>query len=124
MSQGRYKWRHDKVLKQIASYIDEKLVENANKAEARKGMIQFVREGERRKEHLVGDCISYGYLSSAKDWMMMVETQIPAEICVTSLRPDIMVISRSSRQIGIVELTVPNEDRIEVSGENGPSTRG
>ena len=121
LSQGRYKWRHDKVLKQIASYIDEKLVENANKAEARKGMIQFVREVERRNKHLVEDCISYGYLSSAKDWRMTLDLdtslKIPAEICVTSLRPDLMVISKSSRQIVIVELTVPNEDRIEVSGE-------
>ena len=29
LSQGRYKWRHDEVLKNIASCNDEKLVENA-----------------------------------------------------------------------------------------------
>ena len=43
--------------------------------------------------------------------------KIPTEISFTSLRPDITLISYQSKQIGIVELTVPNEDRIEISGE-------
>ena len=36
---------------------------------------------------------------------------------MTNLRQDITVISHKSKQIGLVELTVPNEDRIEISGE-------
>ena len=35
----------------------------------------------------------------------------------TNLRPDMILLSNSSRRMGIVELTVPSEERIEVSGE-------
>ena len=43
--------------------------------------------------------------------------KVPTEITTTNLRPDMMLISRQSKQVGFIELTVPNEDRIEVSGE-------
>ena len=60
-------------------------------------------------------------MTAAKDWKVTVDVdkslKIPVDICNTSLRPDITVVSRKTKQIAIVELTVPNEDRIEVSGE-------
>ena len=43
--------------------------------------------------------------------------KIPSSITITDLRPDMVLISESTRQLGIIELTVPNENRIEVSGE-------
>ena len=43
--------------------------------------------------------------------------KIPLGVCSTKLRPDIIIVSAKSKQMGIVELTVPMEDRIEVSGE-------
>ena len=39
----------------------------------------------------------------------------PEEIVMTQLRPDIVMWSRDSRQVALVELTVPWEDRAEVS---------
>ena len=64
---------------------------------------------------------NFSYLTAAKDWKVTVDLdknlKIPTEICNTSLRPDLTIVSRKTRQIGIVELTVPNEDRVEVSGE-------
>ena len=33
------------------------------------------------------------------------------------MRPDITLISTKTKQFGIIELTVPSEERIEVSGE-------
>ena len=38
--------------------------------------------------------------------------KISAEITVTNLRPDVLIISRKIRQMAIVELTVPSEERI------------
>ena len=35
----------------------------------------------------------------------------------THLRPDMLLISRGTRRMGIIELTVPSEERIEVSSE-------
>ena len=33
------------------------------------------------------------------------------------MRPDIIIVSSKSKQMGIVELTVPIEERIEISGQ-------
>ena len=61
------------------------------------------------------------YFSSAKDWKMSVDLKgglrIPVGVCSTNLRPDIILVSSKTKQMGIVELTVPMEDRIEISGE-------
>ena len=120
LSQGRYKWRHDKVLRELSNSIEVKLKENRQStAKPSNKSINFVREGEKttqaKKELL--DC----YLTSTKDWKMSVDIgkslKIPPEITFTNLRPDITLISNQTKQIGIVELTVPNEDRIEISGE-------
>ena len=61
------------------------------------------------------------YLDSARDWSLEADMgkrlKIPAEITVTHLRPDALIISRKTRQMAIIELTVPSEERIEISGE-------
>ena len=43
--------------------------------------------------------------------------KFPREVAVTILRPDILLVSESTKRIGLIELTVPSEERIEVSGE-------
>ena len=120
LCQGRYKWRHDKVLKELACLMQTKITENISKPENRTNRIKFVKEGEkgqrdsREEEH-------HTYLATARDWKLTADLEaslkIPREICDTNLRPDLIIVSRKTKQIGIVELTVPNEDRIEVSGE-------
>lgn len=118
LSQGRYKWRHDQVLKVLAKSIDQKLTENLNSNQCKSKGVQFVREGEKgnKEERFIGN-----YLSPAKDWKMKVDLegklQIPKEVVATNLRPDITLISFKTKQFGMVELTVPSEERIEVSGE-------
>ena len=118
LCQGRYKWRHDKVLRELASAVQAKVTENSSKVENRKTRIKFVKEGQKVERSLQEE-ENYSYLTAAKDWKVTVDKslKIPAEICNTNLRPDIIIVSRVTKQIGIVELTVPNEDRIEVSGE-------
>ena len=60
-------------------------------------------------------------LSSAKDWRMSVDLgeklKIPADVAVTDLRPDIVVVSKETRQMAVIELTVPTEERVEIAGE-------
>ena len=61
------------------------------------------------------------YLESAQDWNMRVDLdqrlKVPDWIVQTNLRPDIIIISEKTKQIGAIELTVPSEERVEVSGE-------
>ena len=120
LSQGRYKWRHDKVLKELASSVQAKVSENANKPENKKSRIQFLKEGEKRQVESKEEEY-YTYLSATNDWKIAVDLEtglkIPIAICSTNLRPDITIVSRKTKQIGLIELTVPNEERIEVSGE-------
>ena len=55
LSQGRHKWRHDKVLKELASSVQGKIVENTKKTVNRRTRIQFVREGENIQQNIFID---------------------------------------------------------------------
>ena len=61
------------------------------------------------------------YLDNATDWRVLADLdgrlKVPEDIAVTNLRPDIVLISKSTKNVGIVELTVPSEERVELSGE-------
>ena len=43
--------------------------------------------------------------------------KIPESVAVTDLRPEMIVVSRETKRMAIIELTVPSEERIEVAGE-------
>ena len=43
--------------------------------------------------------------------------KIPESDAITNLRPDMIVVSRETKQMAIIELTVSSEERIEVAGE-------
>ena len=119
LAQGRYTWRHNKVLKEVATSIQKKVTENSTSPKSTKTRIPFVKEGEKIDPETPK--LTVNYLSTAKDWKMAVDLEgrlkIPEEVTVTNLRPDITITSRNTKQMAIVELTVPSEDRIEVSGE-------
>ena len=61
------------------------------------------------------------YLDGAVDWRLEVDLdrklEIPRQVAETTQRPDMFLISESKKKLGLIELTVPSEDRIEVSGE-------
>ena len=119
LSQGRYKWRHDQVLRELANVIQTKIVENAKRPMVEKSKkIQFVRSGEKCTEAQIPPD---SFLSDAKDWKLSVDlaerVRIPAAVSTTDLRPDITIVSAVTKQVILVELTVPIEDRIEVSGQ-------
>lgn len=119
LAQGRYKWRHDQVLRELAQCIEEKR-KSSNKSprDTRQGIV-FVREGEKKSQQSKQEPRSY--LDGASDWRLMVDLEnslkVPKQVAETNLRPDILLISDSSRKMGVVELTVPSEERIELSGE-------
>ena len=119
LAQGRYRWRHDQVLHQIALCVEAKRRNHNNQICRVKKKIQFVKAGEKRnpaERSLLGS-----YLDGANDWKLHVDLdrklKFPREVAVTNLRPDMLLVSESTKRIGLVELTVPTEDRIEVSSE-------
>ncbi len=62
-----------------------------------------------------------GILGTANDWQMRVDLgkqlRFPEVITETSLRPDIVVFSEKSKQVVMLELTVPWEERMEEASE-------
>ena len=117
LTKGRYRWRHDQVLKELAQCLEEAM--KKVKTTGGTTFMQFVRpsreatRAEKQQEH--------GLLVSAGDWEMLVDLErqlrFPREIRSTELRPDIVIWSRRSKQVIIVELTVPWEDRVEEAYE-------
>lgn len=61
-------------------------------------------------------------LSSASDWELRVDLgrqlKFPEYVTPTSLRPDLMLTSVSSKQVLVLELTAPWEDRMEEVNEH------
>ena len=116
LGDGRYRWRHDQVLKTI-TVISEELVW-AKQFRPSKKTIPFVRAGERPTP---ARRICAGILTSAKDWQLLVDLEhqlkFPSYIAVTTLRPDIVLVSESSKQVVLLELTVPWEERLEEAFE-------
>ncbi|KAK9523107.1 hypothetical protein VZT92_019529 [Zoarces viviparus] len=111
LTQGRYTWRHNQVLKSLASAIDIKRcatnslpprVANPLKATA------FVREGQKAPKH-PSTKRETGQLIMARDWKMLVDIGqqliFSPEIAATNLIPDLVLWSPSLKTVYIIELT-------------------
>ncbi|XP_078613160.1 uncharacterized protein LOC144882913 [Branchiostoma floridae x Branchiostoma japonicum] len=82
----------------------------------------FVKEGgkgQRRGKRAPDEGL--GSLPSAGDWVLQVDLDrklvFPEEIAVTNQRPDAVIWSAKTRQVVMIELTVPWEDRMEEAFE-------
>ena len=70
MSQGRYTWRHNKVLLELFNRIHDK-VKVAKIAHTRTKRIEFVKEGEKKSTQ--EQCFNSDYRSSDNDWQVRVD---------------------------------------------------
>ncbi|TWW79887.1 hypothetical protein D4764_10G0009170 [Takifugu flavidus] len=90
LEDGRYRWHHGQQ------------------------SITFVRAGEKAQQQ---PSSFGGLLTMARDWKLQVDLgrqlKFPEHISATSLRPDMVLTSESTKQVVLVELTVPWEDRLE-----------
>ena len=120
LAQGRYTWRHNKVLEELAQWIDKKRKTMNQMPLRKKSWIKFVKGGKTVTPEEVRP-MTECYLSSARDWKMRVDLvtrlKVPEQVMITTLRPDMILSSDTTKQMCIVELTVPREDRVEISGE-------
>ncbi len=117
LGEGRYRWRHDQVLKAIAEAIAVG-VEWAKRSRPSKQAITFIRAGEQPRPAAK---TSAGILATARDWQLLVDLKqqlkFPNHIVTTTLRPDIVLLSESTKQVVLLELTFPWEDRLEEAFE-------
>ncbi|XP_061116493.1 NACHT, LRR and PYD domains-containing protein 3-like, partial [Conger conger] len=123
LTQGRYTWRHNQVLKSLASTLENKRVATnslpLSASDPRQTTI-FVREGA-KVIRSSSTPLEQGQLRLACDWKMLVDVGrqlvFPPEIATTTLRPDMVLWSPSRRKVFIIELTVPWEDSVDEAYE-------
>ena len=111
-----YRWRHDQVLRTVADTVDAAIRVNNYKPEA--WPIYFVQAGECPPSACkINSCL----LSTAQDWQWGVDIgnplKVPEQIATTTLRPDLILWSTETKQVLLIELTVPWEENIEVACE-------
>ncbi len=80
----------------------------------------FVKQGEYKKPSKSAQPEARGHLSYANDWRMLVDYEekrmvFPPVICATNLRPDIVIWSKLSRVVLLMELTVCAEEGIDAA---------
>ena len=82
------------------------------------GEIRFVKPGQMTEKEKP---LPRSYLDGAEDWELRVDLdgklRVPDKVAETNLRPDLLLISEATKRMGICELTVPSEERVEISGE-------
>ncbi|KAJ8381264.1 hypothetical protein SKAU_G00020420 [Synaphobranchus kaupii] len=119
LSQGRYRWRHDQVLRKLAEVLEGRRQESRGCPPPLEHHIHFVREGGGRRSTKPRE--TPRLFSSDQEWNMRVDLgrqlQFPGEITTTSIRPDIVVWSTKAKAGLLIELTVPWEKGIEAAFE-------
>lgn len=118
LADGKFRWRHDQILADLATGLEEERRKTHNITRMiAPHMIRFVRAGESSRATSSGS----GILTSATDWDMRVDLRrqlkFPEKITTSTLRPDIVLWSRATKQVVLLELTVPWEERIEEAHE-------
>ena len=119
LTQGRYGWRHDRVLRELAEILEERRTE-ANRASpgTSQRTVQFVKQGGKPQNTSKNP---QSLLAAGCEWNMRADLdrqlKFPQEITATSLRPDIVLWSTSTKTVIMVELTVPWEEGMEAAFE-------
>ncbi len=121
LDQGRYKWRHDEVLRVLRWHID-KARRAMTPAKVRKapkiGEKIFILAGAKKPKKTPSP--SPSILQTASDWCITVDLpemtyHFPAYVAVTAKKPDIVLWSQSRRLIVLIELTVPAERGVQAA---------
>jgi hypothetical protein len=117
LKQGRYRWRHDKVLRMLADTLDKERRKKRPKAKEGPKFVPFVRAGEKAATIKTAT----GILPQADDWEMRADLDkklVFPSVVQTLLRPDIVLWSSRTKKLVMVELTVPWEERCDVANES------
>jgi hypothetical protein len=122
LEQHRYTWRHDSVLLTLDHYFTERLNSHNSDVhlETKKDIkIAFVEAGKppSRVPETKDPSRILKFLSTDTDWKILADLKdrpylFPVHICVTNLRPDLVMYSTKSKKVLIFELTCPLEENI------------
>ncbi|XP_078617582.1 uncharacterized protein LOC144885536 [Branchiostoma floridae x Branchiostoma japonicum] len=119
LKQGRFTWRHNNALRVLAAAVEEKRGKSESEESAQAKFIPFVKEGQKPVRKTKGK--QEGGILRKGVWNMAVDLEnrlcFPKNICVTSLRPDLVAWSEALKTVIIVELSVPWEENMQSAYE-------
>ena len=100
-------WRHDQALKSIAEAIS-KGIKGSRYTQVTAKAIHFVKEGPRPEKTPKNCETGWWHLTWRGSWKFHHTSR---------LRPDIILVSEATKQLFLLELTVPWEERMEEAQE-------
>ena len=116
LTQGRYRWRHDSVLRELADWLERERKKERGNHPAHK-YISFVKTGETNKAQKTHRS---SILDGTTGWNMEVDLGkrlVFPDVVQTTLRPDVVLWSETGKKLIVIELTVPWETRCEEAYE-------
>lgn len=117
LSQGRYTWRHNQVLKSQAKR--KATISNSPRTPVAVPSIPFVNEGEQKPRTTAP--ARKGQLEGTWDWEMFVDVSqqliIPPYIATSTLRLEMVLWSNNLHAVYFIELTIPWEDATDEAFE-------
>ena len=115
LTDGRYTWRHNQVLAQIAHHLALAIKRSKPSKKQKTVFINFIKEGQSNRT------TETGLLALTDDWELLVDLKpqlvFPPEITSTTRHPDMVLWSKKAHTVIIIELTVPWEENIEAAHE-------
>ena len=136
LHQGRYTWRHNSVLSAVKHGIEAfwalpatQEAVKSTMASSKSRFIKFVRPGyDSTRNTVVSRCplSSESILLQADDWQFLFDLGpdqllFPPKVAATTLRPDGVFYSQSTKTVIRLELTVPLEDRVHAAHDRKKS---
>ena len=115
LTDGRYRWRHDTVLRELADWLETERKKD-RRSTPQHGQV-FIKAGETVTK---GGKQQASILDGTTGWNMEVDLGkrlVFPDIVQTTLRPDIVLWSRTGKKLIAIELTVPWETRCEEAYE-------
>ena len=113
LKQGRFIYRHDSVLSVLVSGLTQFLASYVPSV-VKVPEIKFLKEGQKPPHTAKKPTI--GIIHSSSKWKLLCDDNgsqtVPSFLTVTSLRPDIVLYSCSSKTVIIIELTCPCEENM------------
>jgi len=110
MDHGRYRWRHDTVLRELADWLETER-KKERKSTLQHGRVSFIKAGETTGR---GEKQQASILDGTTGWNMEVDLGkklVFPDIVQTTLRPDIVLWTKTGKKLIAIELTVPWETR-------------
>jgi hypothetical protein len=114
LNQRRYNWRHDSVLFELQSAISSHILNYSTNRKKVSKEIKFIKKAQSVNKRGTVDRSS-SLLDGASDWELLIDfdedrSLFPPEVYATAQRPDILILSRSTKLIILGELTCGAEE--------------